>query len=323
MISVQRRFVTKLAGGLTVLVLTSVALTACSSGPAASSCAAAPSGIQSNSVTVTGKFGKAPDVTFATPMHVTTTQASTITAGTGDELNAQQDVVTDLIALDGTTGKVLASTAFAGTKNAASQQISQLASKGLAKAFTCARVGSRFVAVIPPSQSFPSGTFQSIGKTDSIVVVADVLKAYLAKADGTPQVMAGDLPSVVLAPSGQPGITIPAGEAAPKTLRVANLRDGSGAVIRKGDTAIVQYTGVLWSDGSVFDSTWTAAGASPFVVKNATGVPSGLVTALTGQRVGSQVLVVAPPAQGFGAAGSGSVPGGATLVYVVDVLGKA
>ena len=48
----------------------------------------------------------------------------------------------------------------------------------------------------------------------------------------------------------------------------------------------------------------------------------GFVTALAGQRVGSQVLAVLPPSEAYGATGSGSVPANATLVFVVDILGK-
>ncbi|HAJ16780.1 MAG TPA: hypothetical protein DCL57_01540, partial [Microbacterium sp.] len=39
------------------------------------------------------------------------------------------------------------------------------------------------------------------------------------------------------------------------------------------------------------------------------------------QTVGSQVLVVVPPDQGYGDAGQGPIPGGATLVFVIDILG--
>ena len=42
---------------------------------------------------------------------------------------------------------------------------------------------------------------------------------------------------------------------------------------------------------------------------------------LTGQTVGSQVLLIVPPDLGYGDAGSGdTIPGGATLVFVVDIL---
>jgi peptidylprolyl isomerase len=43
---------------------------------------------------------------------------------------------------------------------------------------------------------------------------------------------------------------------------------------------------------------------------------------LVGQTVGSQVLLVVPPAKGYGASGSsdGKVKGTDTLVFVIDIL---
>jgi peptidylprolyl isomerase len=41
---------------------------------------------------------------------------------------------------------------------------------------------------------------------------------------------------------------------------------------------------------------------------------------LTGVKVGSQVLLVVPPDMGYGEEGSGSIPGGSTLIFVVDLL---
>lgn len=42
---------------------------------------------------------------------------------------------------------------------------------------------------------------------------------------------------------------------------------------------------------------------------------------LAGQTVGSQVLLIVPSDLGYGDSGSGdTIPGGATLVFVVDIL---
>jgi peptidylprolyl isomerase len=45
--------------------------------------------------------------------------------------------------------------------------------------------------------------------------------------------------------------------------------------------------------------------------------------AVVGQPVGSQVIAIIPPAQGYGDAGAGSIPPGATLVFVIDILGTS
>ena len=109
-------------------------------------------------------------------------------------------------------------------------------------------------------------------------------------------------------------------------LRVANLKDGDGAEIKAGDTAVIQYTGVIWkpgdqTNGTVFDSSWTSGSPVNVVVKKGQTVP-GLVTALAGQRVGSQVLAILPPKQAYGSQSTSTIPANATLVFVVDILGK-
>jgi peptidylprolyl isomerase len=242
-----------------------------------------------------------------------------------------QELVADVTILDGTTGKVVSKTDYTGkadptgsTGPAKVVLSSRLPAKGLRKALLCAQAGERLAAVIPPKEGFAAGTLGAdVAGSDSIVVVVDVRKTYLARANGTNQVMSGGLPSVVLGPDGRPGITLPSAPP-PAKLEVADLKKGSGPALRRGDTAVVHYTGVLWSDGSVFDSTWKNGAPVDLPLKTGSGgVVKGFVSALAGQRVGSQVLAVLPPAEAYGTTGNGTVPGNATLVFVVDILGKA
>ena len=50
------------------------------------------------------------------------------------------------------------------------------------------------------------------------------------------------------------------------------------------------------------------------------GLIQGWTIGLTGVKVGSRVLLQIPPAYGYGAQGSGTIPGNATLWFVIDVL---
>ena len=311
----------RLAAGVVVAGLTAAALTGCSTAASGSGCVA--SGTASDSVTASGAFGSAPTIEFPTPLHVNSTQVSQLIGGTGDPLTAEQPITADLTIVNATTGKTVAKSTYTGKANAGSLfTIAAVPLKGVRDGFVCARVGERLAMVVPPSQGYPAASRpESVAATDSIIVVADIYKAYLARANGVNQVMGSGLPTVVLAPNGQPGITVPS-TAAPKSLTIANLKVGSGAVIHEGDTAIVHYTGVLWSDNSVFDSSWKSGSAVSLPVKSSS-VVKGMVAALKNQRVGSQVLAIVPPAYGYGSAGSGSIPGGATLVFVIDILGKA
>ena len=92
--------------------------------------------------------------------------------------------------------------------------------------------------------------------------------------------------------------------------------------MKKGQLLIAQYEGVIWRNDKVFDSTWkngTPAGFEIGVGQVVKGWDDGLV----GKRVGSQVVLVVPPADGYGKSGSSTagIKGTDTLVFVVDILG--
>jgi peptidylprolyl isomerase len=122
-----------------------------------------------------------------------------------------------------------------------------------------------------------------------------------------------------LADNGAPTITLPGGDA-PTETTLETLKKGDGYTVQSGDTVLVQYTGVRWSDGETFDSTWDKGGVPTSF--STTGVVAGFQKALEGQTVGSQVLVVIPPKDGYG---EGDINAndlkGETLVFVVDIIG--
>ena len=191
------------------------------------------------------------------------------------------------------------------------------------KGLECATVGSRVVIV---SNAVDLG-LDPASSPKTIVLVADVVDAYPSKAYGVPQVPQPGMPAVVTAPDGTPGITVPR-EDPPAALTVNVLQQADGAKVRTGDKVIVKYTALLWSSRSVFYSTWkdgmpqlitlTQTGGAPATSNLAT---DGLIKGLVGQSVGSQVLVVVPPDQGFGTTPISGVPNDSTLIYVVDILG--
>ncbi|MDR1790344.1 MAG: FKBP-type peptidyl-prolyl cis-trans isomerase [Propionibacteriaceae bacterium] len=127
-----------------------------------------------------------------------------------------------------------------------------------------------------------------------------------------------DIPAVSLADSGEPSITTVAGDP-PSELVVHTLLIGDGPAVTADQTVTVQYSGWLW-DGTPFDSSWSSGAPVSFGLDQ---VIEGWTVGLEGQTVGSQVELVIPPAMGYGDSGSGSIPGGATLVFVVDILAAA
>jgi len=83
----------------------------------------------------------------------------------------------------------------------------------------------------------------------------------------------------------------------------------------------VQYTGVNWRTKKVFDSSWSRSQPTAFNI-GVGQVIKGWDSGIVGQTVGSRVLLVIPPAQGYGQTGSSTagIKGTDDIVFVVDIL---
>ena len=177
---------------------------------------------------------------------------------------------------------------------------------------------------MPAAEIFGAGGGESynLGDDDAVVAVIDFTEAMLGRAEGTPVEAPEGFPTVELAEDGAPTITIPEGKAAPTELEIATLIEGDGAVVGETDTVTLHYTGALWSNGQVFDSSWV--NGSPYT-NAANGFVTGFTKAIVGQKVGSQVIAVIPASEGYGESTAERLSGaGATaddvMVFVVDIL---
>jgi peptidylprolyl isomerase len=96
------------------------------------------------------------------------------------------------------------------------------------------------------------------------------------------------------------------------------MKTGTGAVVKSTDQVTVQYQGVLWRTGKVFDQSW---GQSPATF-SPSGVVKGFGKAMIGHKAGSQVVAIIPPSQGYGSSGSqdGTIKPTDTMVFVIDIL---
>ena len=80
--------------------------------------------------------------------------------------------------------------------------------------------------------------------------------------------------------------------------------------------------GVTWASGKTFDSSWSRG--TPAGFGNGVGqVIKGWDETLVGHQVGDRVLLVVPPADGYGSQGqpSAGISGTDTLVFAVDIVG--
>jgi FKBP-type peptidyl-prolyl cis-trans isomerase len=300
---------------------TSSAASSPAASPATSTATCATTGSASESVKVGGKAGAAPTVTFPRPTAATTTERTVVTAGHGDTVKTGSSVKIAYELFEGATGKQLDQSGYTAAKKPVilTADTSQYL-PGLVQAIVCGKVGERFAAVIPPSQAFgATGSEQlGVGANHSLVLVGDILSLTPTKATGAVKPLPSGFPKVVLASSGRPTVTVPK-TAAPTTLKIADREVGTGDTVQSGDTVTVQYQGVLWRDGSVFDQSWGKSGPASFAT---TAVVKGFRDALVGQKVGSQVVAIVPPADGYGKTGTanGQIKGTDTLVFVIDIL---
>ena len=115
-----------------------------------------------------------------------------------------------------------------------------------------------------------------------------------------------------------PTVDIPKAKAG-NNLAVKTLIQGTGATLTKSDAMAANFVLYFWdgTSSSLKANTFTS---NPTVI-GGTMLP-GLESALIGQKVGSRVLAVIPPAQGYGTSGNSQlgITGTTTLVFVIDVL---
>ena len=121
--------------------------------------------------------------------------------------------------------------------------------------------------------------------------------------------------------SKEPVIKVPSGPP-PKQLVIHNIITGTGATAHDGDTVYVNYVGVLYKNGKLFDASWRDTPGKAISFPLATGsVIEGWVKGLVGMKVGGRRELIIPPALAYGKAGSGStIPPNSTLIFVVDLL---
>lgn len=269
-----------------------------------------------------GGTNKAPTVTFKTkPLTVKVTTTKVVSAGKGTKLSKANSVKFNYALFNGKDGKQIESSF--GKQTAGMDLSSSSLLPGLSKGLTGQTVGSRVLVAIPPKDAFGAqGNAQAgFGPNDTVVFFIELVSAStpLKTATGAAVPPKAGLPTVKVDGAKAAQITVPK-TPAPTKLIVQPLIKGTGPVVKAGQSIKVHYTGVLWKNGKKFDASGDHGGPVEFPIgagKVITGWDKGLV----GQTVGSRVLLVVPPGEGYGAKGSPPLIGAKdTLVFVIDIL---
>jgi len=306
-----------------ILLLSSIVLTASltSCAPAENyACAGFETGAQVESISVTGALEEKPVVSFPSPLSADSIQSRVVIAGEGPVFTGRNLIDFEFAGYNGGNGQLIQQTSFDGTQT-------QTGAFGpgevpnFCEALAGAKEGSRIVAIIPPDQAHSGEGVPAlgVGAADAFIFVIDLKRVFLERATGDSVAPEAGLPTVVTTPDGVPGVTIPS-SAAPTELRVAQLIRGAGEVVEEGQKVTLHYSGFLWDSSEKFDSSWDSGEAVQFQMQDGALI-QGFLSAVIGQPVGSQVIAVIPPALGYGDAGAGTIPPGATLVFVIDILG--
>lgn len=272
-------------------------------------------------------FKTAPKVELGTlPIVSTVVERKVLTPGTGAAATKNDTVGVRTQIFHGTSGKLLDDGYSKGRAEEGYRLGRPDLIPGFIEGLLGAQKGSRIAFSIPPDKAFGDSGNAQLGITakDTIVVIADVVnvRRSLTQLEGKGAPSPAGLPTVAF-PDGNgkaPTVTMPK-TAAPTETKQATLIEGDGPAVKKGQMIAAHYHGVIWGSGKKFDSSWDRGSAADFLIGVGQVIP-GWDNTLVGQKVGSRVLLVIPPKDGYGAEGnpSGGITGTDTLVFVVDIL---
>jgi len=251
--------------------------------------------------------GAEPGLTFTSPVNFTVSGGRLVKDGDGAALAEGQVLSLDVVQFSGNDGTVSNST-FKDGKAATAVLDANAFDPVLYAILAKAHVGANVLYAVPDQ-----GTGAGV-----VAFIVSAATDVLTKAEGTAVAPVAGLPLVTLDATGKPSVSY-TDATKPADLVAQDLITGSGPAVVEGQALTVHYTGWVW-DGAQFDSSWDRGTSASFPL--ATGsLIDGWVKGLAGKTVGSQVLLVIPPALGYGAAGQGTaIPGDSTLVFVVDIL---
>ncbi|MDJ1370135.1 FKBP-type peptidyl-prolyl cis-trans isomerase [Gulosibacter molinativorax] len=313
---------------LTGVVSLALLLSGCASGsPAADSTAAetqavgeAPSyevvddGEAIAAATISENYGDTPEVTPpAADLVGDLMERTTVVDGDGEPITAESSVVWKEQIYDLGTGQPATEFTAQGPVDLSNPELPEY----VAAALVGVPSGSRIGLVIPSAVML--GTTTGAEDVAPMLLILDVQTIEDgAAANGEPQEPTQSLVTTSANPGEAPEITVHSDQPEPTEQVIDVTMKGDGAVVEAGDSVTVQYTGLLFSDGTEFDSSWSRGGVP--ATFPTTGVVEGFANALVGQTVGSRITTVFPAELGYGDQDNGTIPPGSTLVFVVDII---
>ncbi|MEV6974872.1 FKBP-type peptidyl-prolyl cis-trans isomerase [Kitasatospora sp. NPDC093806] len=273
--------------------------------------------------TITGDFGKKATIEVPGDQPDGSFVVKVLTEGTGPKVEKNSWTSVDYTGKDWNTGKDIPSSYDEKGKPQIFQAGTDALIPALDQAVVGKKAGSRLLVVAPPAAAFGAqgNPNMSIGAKDNLIFVIDIRNSNAPDAvvSGTVTPPPADFPQVKDNGKKPADITPVAGAADPTELKSHVLIKGQGRKVEKGEKILVQYTGALFKDGKVFDSSLSKGQAFSFPLGGGQ-VIAGWDQGLEGQTIGSRVELVIPASLGYKDQAQGEIPANSTLVFVVDIL---
>ena len=273
-------------------------------------------------ITITGDFGKAPEVKWDGKLDVSKTETTVVSDGDGDEIAEGDQVSANIWIGNGATQKQAYSTYDEGQAQTipATSELNPV----FKSALIGQNVGSRVAVTATATDAFgEAGNAQmGIGNKDNVLFVIDLMDAStpLDGPDGKEQAAPSWAPGLVTDGDKVTSLDFSGTPKPDGKLRSAALIQGSGDKVKKGQNITVNYLGQVYKGKKPFDESYSGQPAS-FAIGVGQVVP-GWDKTLVGATVGSRMILAIPPADGYGSQGNAQagIKGTDTLYFVVDIL---
>jgi hypothetical protein len=257
--------------------------------------------------------GKAPSITFETPLNVEEADAKVLREGDGEELAEGDTLLLQAALYKGSDASSIGETYSRGAGQVL--KLEAELEESIPEMYE-ALVGAKEGAIVAYSSPETSG---AAGDDSTSVEVYEVVRKIPTEIEGEMEDTPKGLPEVTENEEGVPTVAKPEGKA-PGKLVSEYLIEGDGEEVAEGDTVIAHYVGVKWSDGETFDSSYDKGAPASFPLDN---VIEGWQKGLEGKKEGSRVVLSVPVDQAYGTEkelGKDSEYPAGSLLFVVDIL---
>ncbi|NYE38049.1 peptidylprolyl isomerase [Nocardioides cavernae] len=304
-----------------VLAVSMLGLAACGS---ASSESDSEGGAPLSSVTIEGKQGKEPKVTFDGRLDGSKTETEVLVEGDGETVADGDTVSTHWWIGNGFTEKEAQTTYDEAPQ---SVEVTEEILPFLREALIGHKVGDRVVMLTSAEKAYGESGNPSIGigNKDSVLAIVDIMDRSetvppLDGPQGEDKKPAGWAPTLVEKDGVITGFDFSTAHEPSGELIATTLVKGDGAKVKSGQTLTVNYLGQVYEADKPFDESYSGEPAEfPIGVGQ---VIAGWDERLVGRTVGSRVILEIPPAKGYGEKGNegAGIKGTDTLFFVVDIL---